>query len=890
MGIIYKHSSPFLQAAQALLKKGKAEAIAPTRQTARCLKQQQPYSLSSLAAELLWQKGQRVLNPLEQYQQLKQAIATTLNPTDLEGTVQTWRRAMQELLQASPNLDGLKAFNTPKIQQLHQVIQQYQAQLQETKTVDPAAVLWQAIALGPVPQTLCIYGYPDPQVDEIAFIEAIAAADSLLYLPHVDDQPLFSPQGELIKRLQGKGWQLDDSQPETQSLGDRLSQKFFGQNTVNFEPPTVQAHVYPNWEAEARGTLGQIKQLLQQGVAARKIAIVTNEDNHWGPLLLHVAQEYEVPLSLPNPISLQKTRLGAWLEQLLTIIETNYSFEVTAQWLSHPLTHPLGREFWQVARTLKPNHFEAWQALTQEHYQWDLAVLQPPQQGTFLVWREYLKEILNVLDVRRRALPWVTETVAYKKFIDGLDSLTTSLTEIMTWEMFQAEIRTSLQLLTTPAYPMRGGVGVHNPQNLIGAQYDYIFCIDGAEGVMPRPLRDEPVLDFYTRKQLSDKLPIEGAIAKARREQFQFYSLLQVPQKQFTFSYSTLGQGEGRYRSQVASIYFKKLGLQPEKASVAIAASVAEARQFYLTQSQIPTELQSKTLDQAIAAHQIEQRRLQKSALDEYQGLIGMPFPWRERIFSASQLLQLGQCPFKWFAGKVLKLAALDEPETTLEPSQRGILYHKVLELALNAYRKNPDLDLTDFEQLKAWFIEAEDVLKLPKLSAWERQRTEHIQTLQRAIAAPEFLPEGRHVFRLEDKIQFTWQDFQITGYIDRIDQISGTNELVIMDYKTSSSPPKGIQDKSGALKLDLQLPIYEAAVQHQYPEFQVKQNLYYSLTKGEKLSAKFPDEKDLQAAGDRLKTHLEEGSYPVAPDKKYDACKYCDFKSVCRINREEQE
>ncbi|WP_181445647.1 PD-(D/E)XK nuclease family protein [Picosynechococcus sp. PCC 11901] len=297
MGIIYKHSSPFLRAAQALLKKGKAEAIAPTRQTARCLKQQQPYSLSSLAAELLWQKGQRVLNPLEQYQQLKQAIATTLNPTDLEGTVQTWRRAMQELLQASPNLDGLKAFNTPKIQQLHQVIQQYQAQLQETKTVDPAAVLWQAIALGPVPQTLCIYGYPDPQVDEIAFIEAIAAADSLLYLPHIDGQSLFSPQAELIKRLQGKGWHLDDSQPETQSLGDRLSQKFFGQNSVNFEPKTVQAHVYPNWEAEARGTLGQIKQLLQQGVAARKIAIVTNEDNHWGPLLLHVAQEYEVPLS-----------------------------------------------------------------------------------------------------------------------------------------------------------------------------------------------------------------------------------------------------------------------------------------------------------------------------------------------------------------------------------------------------------------------------------------------------------------------------------------------------------------------------------------------------------------------------------------------------------------
>ncbi len=890
MGTIYKHSSPFLQAAQTLLKAGKAKAIAPTRQTAKRLKQQRKYSLATLAKELLMAHGLRVLNPIEQHGRLKQAIAATLNPTDLEGTVQTWRGAIQELLQTSPNLDVLKTLETPKIQQLHQVLQRYQVQLQTAKAVDPEAVLWQAIALKPTPRTLVIYGYPDPRADEIAFIEAIAAPDSALYLPYVDDQPIFSPQAKLIKRLQRKGWHLDHSPPETLTLGDRLSQRFFDQNTINCDPKTVQAHQYPNWEAEARGTLRQIKKLLQEGIAARKIAIVTNEDNHWGPLLLHVAREYEVPLSLPNPIPLQKTRLGAWLEQLLIVIESNYAFETTAQWLSHPLTHPLGVEFWQTARREKPNNFSGWQALTQAHYQLDLTVLCPLEQTSPIAWMQYLKGILDAFDVRRRALPWATETVAYKKLIDGLNSLTVSLAETMTWQMFQAELRTSLQLLTTPAYPIRGGVGVHNPQNLIGAQYDYIFCIDGAEGVMPRPLQDEPVLDFYTRKQLSNHLPIEGAIAKARREQFQFYSLLQVPQKQFTFSYSTLGQSEGKYRSQTASIYFDKLGLQPEKMTIPIAASTEEARQFYLTQSPIPEVLQSATLDQAIAAHRVETQRLQRSELDEYQGFIGESFPWRDRTLSASQLLTLGQCPFRWFAAKVLKLAALDEPETTLEPSQRGILYHKVLELALKAYQKDPKLDLTDFDQLHKWFLEAEEFLKLPELPAWERQRTEHIQTLQRAIAAPEFLPESRRVFKLEDKIQFTWQDFRLTGYIDRIDQISGTNELVIMDYKTSSSPPKGIQDESGLLKIDLQLPIYEAAVQHQYPEFQVKQNLYYSLTKGEKLSSKLPDQNELEDAGDRLKAHLETGFYPVAPDRKYEACKYCDFKAVCRINQEEQE
>ncbi|BAW97989.1 hypothetical protein NIES970_29520 (plasmid) [[Synechococcus] sp. NIES-970] len=890
MGVIYKHSAPFLQIAQDLLKTGKAKAIAPTRQTARCLKQSRPFTLDNLAKELLKQQGIRVLNPLEQYRYLKQAIATTLNPTDLEGTVQIWQGAIQELLQTSPDLDTLKQFETPKIQQLYQVIHAYQAQLQSVGAVDPAAVLWQAIALKPEPQTLCIYGYPDPRADEVAFIEAIAAPDSLFHLPYTDEKGLLSRQAEIKEQLQSKGWRLEEEQSKALTLGDRLSQKFLGQSSLNVEPKTVQAHVYPNWETEARGTLGQIKQLLQQGVAARAIAIVANEDTTWGPLLLHVAQEYEVPLSLPNPIPLQKTRLGAWLLQLLSVIDSNYAFETTAQWLSHPLTHPLGAEFWQVAHRLKPNTFNAWQALTQEHYQLDLAVLRPPLETTLSAWTEYLKKILNVFEVQRQALPWATETVAYKKLIDGLDSLATSTAETMGWEMFQTELRTTLQLLTTPAYPIRGGVGVHNPRNLIGSQYDYIFLIDGAEGVLPRLLRDEPVLDFYTRKQLSDQLPIEGAIAKARREQFQFYSLLQVPQVQFTFSYSSLGQGEGRYRTQTASIYFERLGLQPTKNSVLRAASRAEAYQFYLTQASIPTVLQSETLDQAIAAHQVEQRRLQKGVLDEYQGIIGEPFPWQEHTFSASQLLQLGQCPFKWFATKVLKLEALDEPDTELEPSERGTLYHKVLEIALKAHQEDPNLDLTDFEQLQKWFIEAEKLVEFPLLPGWKRQRTEHIQALQRAIAAPEFLPENRNVLALEAKIDCTWQDFRITSRIDRIDQINGTNDLVIMDYKTSSNAPKGIQDESGLLKIDLQLPIYEAAVRHQYPEYQVTQNLYYSLTKGEKLNSKSPDEKDLQAAGDRLKAHLEEGSYPVAPDRKYDACTYCDFKAVCRINREEQE
>jgi hypothetical protein len=63
-----------------------------------------------------------------------------------------------------------------------------------------------------------------------------------------------------------------------------------------------------------------------------------------------------------------------------------------------------------------------------------------------------------------------------------------------------------------------------------------------------------------------------------------------------------------------------------------------------------------------------------------------------------------------------------------------------------------------------------------------------------------------------------------------------------------------------------------------------VHKTLYYSLTKGEDISPKsFPSEAELIEVGDRLKTHLQTGNYPVKPDLKEEACRYCDYDLVCR-------
>ena len=106
-------------------------------------------------------------------------------------------------------------------------------------------------------------------------------------------------------------------------------------------------------------------------------------------------------------------------------------------------------------------------------------------------------------------------------------------------------------------------------------------------------------------------------------------------------------------------------------------------------------------------------------------------------MFSASQITRLGQCRFKWFADKVLKLGAVIEVEEDLSPSLRGNLYHKVVELLIEAVQANSAHSLTDEKLLREKFLEAEQAVHLPTLLNWEVRREEHLRqlaiTLQKA-------------------------------------------------------------------------------------------------------------------------------------------------------------
>ena len=106
---------------------------------------------------------------------------------------------------------------------------------------------------------------------------------------------------------------------------------------------------------------------------------------------------------------------------------------------------------------------------------------------------------------------------------------------------------------------------------------------------------------------------------------------------------------------------------------------------------------------------------------------------------------------------------------------------------------------------------------------------------------------------------------------------------LSIIDYKTSGVTPAGVKDETGKANLDIQLAVYQDAIAEKYPDQTIDTATYYSLTQQKTISRPKKDPAELAAFADKVKTHLEQGYYPVAPDVERKACRYCNYDLVCR-------
>ncbi len=849
------------------------QIITPSKAIASYLKVPH-YSLSSLTQNVVRRRGLGIASALLSRRLLQNAVREVFDTKDIEGTARAFLTTIKDLFRSGIDLTRLQQNPDPRMQQLGNLCAAYRSRLRQINCIDAAELYWQGAVDLTYQKAYIFYGYFAPGQDELAVINAIAGQDSILLLP-VDD--LYPQNQRALSWLFSQGWKLVRSKSEdTPGTNHQLQQCFKQRSPL---PPgvslNISLNIFPNLTEEVRGVLTQVKVLQSQGVATQDIVLVTREEQLYGAMLIDLAWEYNLPVQLSYEIPLQQTRLGAWLKLLLEVIRDNFPFEATAKLLSHPLANYLSAEIWSQARQTHPHGLTAWQELGI-----DLSLLDFKDSYHRSVWVNRLLDILSTWDVLEKAKFWAREIVAYYRLQEGLRELIKPKRQKLDKSAFINEINDILALLTVPAQPGMGGIELHSPTALLGTNYAYVFVLGSAEGIFPAAIADDPILDFHSRKKLTKQgLNISTAVDLAQKETWDFYCLLNVPTNSITFSYPELIDNN----PAIPSPYLSPLGLKSSPVTSLPIASLERARQLYLRQPSLlkPEVCSSLLIPQISKAWQVETRRESAIAPDQYDGVIGISIDPQTKIFSASQLTQLGQCPFKWFSARLLRLQELTEAESDLGAAMRGNLYHRCLELSLAQIKTASDLAKFNQAQLAQAFVTAEQELKLTELPGWEAQRQEHLNLLALNLATAAFLPTDREVIATETKFGMEWYGLQIQGQVDRIDRTPAG--LTVIDYKTSGITPAGVKDDTGKANLDIQLAVYQDAIAEKYPDQTIDTAAYYSLTQQKTINCPKKDPAELAAFAEKVKTHLGQGYYPVAPDSDRKACRYCNYDLVCR-------
>lgn len=350
----------------------------------------------------------------------------------------------------------------------------------------------------------------------------------------------------------------------------------------------------------------------------------------------------------------------------------------------------------------------------------------------------------------------------------------------------------------------------------------------------------------------------------------------------------------------------------------------------------------------------VERSRAGSQTMGEYGGVLGVhlspPGADRlrrisERSFSVTQLETYGQCPFRYFAERVLQLNVPGELEEELTPLEKGSAIHDALFEFYTARRENgkPPLtgcsdavfeeavnDLTSIVESKLslldvpdafWDLDRELVLGgSPRQQGLVREflAAERTRELESTPAYFEVSFGGstgdaeKSDSRLSQSDPVVLGNLRLRGKVDRVE--IGEGFFTIVDYKTGAVTPTLEDIRAG---MSLQLPLYLRAIgallgARAGKELEPAAGLYYRLRSPVKLTpglgrAEFNKRAFTTSAKSRqivqsqeefhailagaisaAESHLRgisEGQFPLTSPENVDSvCAFCDFKTACRI------
>ncbi|GAB4520440.1 MAG: hypothetical protein OHK0046_30710 [Anaerolineae bacterium] len=528
-----------------------------------------------------------------------------------------------------------------------------------------------------------------------------------------------------------------------------------------------------------------------------------------------------------------------------------------------------------------------------------------------------------------------------------LRSIDPTLNPITDWATFSRDLTTAIEQAAIDPRPNRAGrVLVTTASDARGLPHPHVFILGLSEGLFPARTSEDPLyLDSERRALQARNIPLQTRAERSADDGL-FYELICLPHVSLTLSRPTLEEGKEWLESPLwravcntltkedreALLQRERIGIGqvvlPEKvAAVDEAAMSAAARLSSGDASAWPLVnwlRQSMAWAHVEIGRQIEMGRITGDSFDHYSGRLRDEMLRQVvarrlspmRVWSASQLNEYAECGYRFFAGRLLKLEKLEEPEEGMDAAQRGTLNHAILERTYRHLREegvqiipdNVDIGLYWLREAAAHvFRDAPEKIGFRATALWEQEQTIILRKLEQAVWL-DFSPDGpiskafgeaprvpfilEAPFGIDDVVIVPLEggSLRVRGYIDRIDRQG--RHAVVVDYKTGSTP---IPLKEMTTGRNFQMMVYlEAAraILARESELDLCGGLFWHLS-NQKASGQVHLEDDGEEALNTARLHLSrhiargrQADFAIHASKPENGrcTRYCEFSELCRM------
>ena len=449
------------------------------------------------------------------------------------------------------------------------------------------------------------------------------------------------------------------------------------------------------------------------------------------------------------------------------------------------------------------------------------------------------------------------------------------------------------------------GVLVGGLRDIIGHHVELIIVVGAADGIVPSPTGDDPLLPDRERQGCGE-LPTSADLV-ARQHRALLAALRSAERCIVSWPRGDLRQSSDRPPSRWLDLTAGETTVVPSfassMASLATASTAIEARLRHLAADEpiddTPFVRGRATVSARSSRH-----------LTEYDGDLSSVSHLTARTFdgtvSATRLQTWVGCPYAYFVQYVLGVNAVDDPalELTIGALDKGNLVHRVLERFIGGWEPETRVPqwTSDAEQsrLSAVFHDeagrAVAAGRAGRALYWRRTENDLAAKLASFLAADAARLGLTNAAPIATELAFGRGDVpplgvtlvdgrvvQFTGSIDRVDR-SAFGALTVTDYKT------GKPDRYSKLGADnptlggthLQLPVYALAAARAFNSNHPVTSAFRFIDSGSDKQYVVTDDVLTQFTTDLtvIVDGISSGLFPAHPESAgggYVPCSYCD-------------